>query len=176
MRRRDRLGFCPSSSDHYGRKREPEERSCGEPINRDGELDGMTIVEAPNDYTCVVHALKDLSAAMRKETQMRFLVHTSSKHPIPLEMVPPLIDAMTAFANKYTENGKLEDVWSYAGLAGGGGIANVDSLEELDAIMLEFPFRPFSEVEVLPLVDLQGSLQRQKVAFQAMMGSAGGGG
>ena len=105
---------------------------------------------------------------------MRFLVHTSSKHPIPPEMVPSLIDAMTEFANKYTESGKLEDVWSYGGLAGGGGIANVDSLEELDAIMLEFPFGPFSDVATFPLVDLQGSLQRQRVVFQAMMGSGGG--
>jgi muconolactone delta-isomerase len=48
-----------------------------------------------------------------------------------------------------------------------GGILNVDSLEELDTIMTEFPFGPFSEVKVQALVDLTESLQRGKQAAEA---------
>ena len=106
---------------------------------------------------------------------MKFLVNTRTKSPIPPEMIPALIDAMTAWTNRLTESGKLEAVWGYAGLAGGGGIANVDSLEELDAVMVEFPFGPFSEIEILPLVDLDGSLQRMKQATEAVLGAMGGG-
>ncbi len=99
---------------------------------------------------------------------MKFLVTSTTKNPIPPEMVPALVDAMAAWASKYTESGKLEAVWSFAGLAGGGGIANVDSLEELDAILVEFPFGPFSEIEILPIVDLNESLQRLKQAALAV--------
>ncbi len=99
---------------------------------------------------------------------MKFLVTTTSKHPFPPKAVSGLIDAMTTWAGKYTESGKLEAVWSFAGLTGGGGIANVDSLEEMDTIMAEFPFGPFSEIEILPLVELNESLQRVKQAAMAM--------
>ena len=80
-------------------------------------------------------------------------------------MAVGLIDAMGAWRSKYA--GKLEQVWGFAGIEGGGGIANVDSLEELDALMVEFPFRVFSDIEVIPLVDLDGHLQRSKQAVQA---------
>ena len=36
----------------------------------------------------------------------------------------------------------------------------MDSLEELDAIMAEFPFGPFSDTEIVPIVDLVPALQR----------------
>ena len=55
-----------------------------------------------------------------------------------------------------------------------GGIANVDSLEELDAVMAEFPFGVFSDIEIIPLVDLAGSIQRAQQAAQAMAAGASG--
>ena len=88
-------------------------------------------------------------------------------------MVPGLMDAMTAWTNKHTESGKFEASWAFAGRAGGGGIVNVDSLEELDAMMAEFPIGPFSEVEVHALVDLNESLQRVKEAALAMAQAMG---
>lgn len=106
---------------------------------------------------------------------MKFLVVTKPKHLVPPEIVPALMDGMIAFANKYTESGKIEAIWGFAGLAGGAGIANVDSLEELDGIMAEFPLGGFSEIEILPLVDLNDSLQRVKQATEAMMAAMGGG-
>ena len=87
---------------------------------------------------------------------------------VPPELTVPLIDAFEAFLNKYEAAGKLESVWSYAGTQGGGGIANVDSLEELDAIMQEYPFGPFSDVEIYALADLRASLQNTKQVAQMM--------
>ena len=105
---------------------------------------------------------------------MRFLVIAKSKHLVPPDMMLGLLDAMIAWNNKYKQNGKMEAIWGTAGMPGGGGILNVNSLEELDAIMVEFPLGPFSETEVIPIVDLVESLQRAKQAAQAMMPGGGG--
>jgi muconolactone delta-isomerase len=105
---------------------------------------------------------------------MKFLVISKPKHMFPPEFAVPLIDAFSAFIDKYEATGQLESSWSFAGTQGGGGIANVDSLEELDSIMVEYPFGPFSDVEVYPLVDLKESLQRSKQVSQMMAQQMGG--
>ena len=93
---------------------------------------------------------------------MKFMVISKPRHLAPPEMIIPLLDGFLAWLDKYTENGQLEDSWNFAGTQGGGGIVNVDSHEELDAIMAEYPFGPFSEIEIYPLSDLRESLQRGK--------------
>jgi muconolactone delta-isomerase len=80
------------------------------------------------------------------------------------------MEALKAWADKNLASGKFEMVWSDAGTSGGGGIANVDSLDELDAIMAGFPLGPFSEVKIVPIVDLNDSIKRTQQAFQAMAG------
>jgi muconolactone delta-isomerase len=60
-------------------------------------------------------------------------------------------------------------MWSFAGTQGGGATINVDSHEELDAIMTEYPFGPFSEIEVYPVADLHASLQSTKQVALARM-------
>ena len=101
---------------------------------------------------------------------MKFLVITKgNKHLVPPEALLARTDALTAWVTRYTEMGKIDAAWSFAGVAGGGAIFNVDSLEELDAIMVEFPFGPFSEVDIRPLVDLNESNERLKQAFTAMV-------
>ncbi len=99
---------------------------------------------------------------------MRFLVVTKSRMPFPPEMAMGLIDAMEGWVRKYTASGKFEQVWGVAGAQAGGGILNVNSLEEVDAIMAEFPFGPFSDVEVYGLVDLETTLNNAKQAIQGM--------
>ncbi len=44
----------------------------------------------------------------------------------------------------------------------------MESLDELDAVMAGFPFGPFSDIDIVPIVDLESSLQRTKDALQAM--------
>ncbi len=99
---------------------------------------------------------------------MRFLVIAKSNQPLPPEMAMGLVDAMAGWARKHTASGKMEQVWGVAGVQAGGGILKVNSLEEVDAIMAEFPFGPFSDVEVSGLVDIETTLKNAKQAIQAM--------
>ena len=101
---------------------------------------------------------------------MRFLVISKNKHLVPPEVLPTVVDAMSEWINRY--NDKLEQVWGFSGIQGGGGIIRVESLDELDAILSEFPMGPFAEQEIYPLVELGDSLQRVKRAAQVMI-SAG---
>ncbi len=99
---------------------------------------------------------------------MRFLVVTKANQPLPPEMAMGLTEAMEGWSRKHTTSGKIQQIWGFAGIQGGGGIANVNSLEELDAIMAEFPFGPFSDIEIYGLVDLETSLKNTKQAIQGM--------
>jgi muconolactone delta-isomerase len=104
---------------------------------------------------------------------MRFLIISKTMHMVPPEMGPGLVDAFSAYIAKYTESGKVEQSWSFAGLNAGCAILNVASLDELDAILQEYPLGPFSELEVHGLVDLQQSIQRTKEIMQAMAAGMG---
>ena len=97
---------------------------------------------------------------------MRVLDISKNKHLVPPEVLPTVVDAMAEWINRY--NDKLEQVWGFSGIQGGGGIVRVESLDELDAILSEFPMGPFAEQEIYPLVELGDSLQRVKRAAQAM--------
>jgi hypothetical protein len=101
---------------------------------------------------------------------MKFLVISKPKHLVPPEMGPALIDAMTAWIDQNIRNGKVESTLGFAGMGGGGGVLSVDSTEELNAIMAGFSFGPFSEVGIIPLVDLHKALQHTKQALLAMAG------
>ena len=48
--------------------------------------------------------------------------------------------------------GKAKALWAFAG-TNGGGVLEVESHEELDAIMARFPFAPFSTIEIIALSD-----------------------
>lgn len=99
---------------------------------------------------------------------MRFLVVTRGKHPVPPS--PELVDAMKGWVDRHLESGQMEQTWNFAGVRGGGGILDVESLDELDDIMTGFPFGPYSEIEVLPLTDLHESLDRVRSQLARMAG------
>jgi muconolactone delta-isomerase len=99
---------------------------------------------------------------------MKFLVISKPKHPVPPERAVPLVDAFMAWIDKYSQIGQIESIWSFAGTSAGGGIVNVDSADELDACMREYPFAAFSDIEIYPLVDAKESLQRIKQFVQTM--------
>ena len=99
---------------------------------------------------------------------MRFLIVTKATFPFPPEAAAGLVDATVAWLDRMTKEKKMEQAWSFAGINGGGGIVNVSSAEELDAVMTEFPFGPFSEVQVFVLADIKSSLANTKRAIQQM--------
>ncbi len=105
---------------------------------------------------------------------MRFLVITNPKHPVPPELAVVLSDAMLGWMTKIKESGKLETLFGYTGIPGGGCILNVDSAEEANSIILEFPFGPFSDVQVHVVVDPFESVKQFKQIAQAMIASGAG--
>ena len=100
---------------------------------------------------------------------MQFLVLTKPAGPPPPEMLLPLLDAMTAWVAQHRASGAMKAVWSFAGTLGGGGVLEVKSHEELDAIVARFPFAPFSSIEVIALGDLDKSLAESRAFAQEMM-------
>jgi len=104
---------------------------------------------------------------------MQFLVIAKPRSAPPLEMTLPLIEAMEAWVAQHRASGKAKALWSLAGYAGGGGVLDVDSHEELDEIMASFPFAPFSTIEVLALGDLDRALQATKAVVQRMAEAMG---
>ena len=100
---------------------------------------------------------------------MKFLLLSTPRYQIPPEMILPILDGFSAFLSKYTESGNIQESWSFAGVTSGAGIFEVDSHEELDAMLAESPLAPFSEIAIYPLVDLQESIQRGKQIAQARM-------
>ncbi len=97
---------------------------------------------------------------------MKFLIISKNKYMTPPEVVPSLTDATLEWARKYEK--QIEQLWAFAGQQAGGGIADVESLEELNTIIGEFPLCSFSEMEVYPLIDLVVSLQQQKENLQSI--------
>jgi len=100
---------------------------------------------------------------------VRFLVLTKQSSPPPPEIALSLFEGLSEWAKAHQASGKLEQVWSFAGLPAGGGILNVATLEELDSIMNGFPLSPFSTTEVLPLVELEPSLESVRQSIRAML-------
>ena len=100
---------------------------------------------------------------------MRFLIITKGRDPLPPEMAIGMLQMFQGWLAEHRGSGKLEQAWSFAGQPGGGGIANVDSLEELDAIMATFPLAQTSEITVYPLADLDAVLETSLANIQGIM-------
>ena len=98
---------------------------------------------------------------------MRFLVVAKQNTLPPPEMVVAMIDAIGPWQQEWAK--QQEQIWGSAGQPGGGGILNVDSWEELDAVMTEFPFAPFSDIQITAIVDLPAALERGKAMILSMM-------
>ena len=100
---------------------------------------------------------------------MQFLVITRQKTPAPPEMLMPMLGAMEAWLAQNRTSGKATAMWGFAGTIGGGGVLEVESHEELDAIMSRFPFGPFSTIEIIPLCSIEESLTNAKAFVGEMM-------
>ncbi len=100
---------------------------------------------------------------------MKYLVISHQKHPMPPEMVPSLFAALRAYTARMRAAGKMEQSWSFAGLMGGGAILNVDSLEELDEVLTQFPLGPFASTEIYGLVDVDRAAETIQKAATAML-------
>lgn len=104
---------------------------------------------------------------------MRFLVVTRSREAMPPEMAMPMLQGTKMWVAEHRASGRIVETWSFAGVNGGGGILEVDSLDELDAVMGGFPYGPVSHIEIYPLCDLDASLDRNEAMITQMMQAMG---
>ncbi len=104
---------------------------------------------------------------------MRYLVITESRQPLPPEMAAPALRMFQAWLAENRDAGKIEQAWTFAGQVAGAGIANVESHDELDAIMGRWPLAQFSDIKVYPLADLDASLENALANIQAVMEAMG---
>ena len=100
---------------------------------------------------------------------MRFLVVSKGRDPVPPEMAVPMLQMFQGWLAEHRASGKLEQAWSFAGQTGGGGIANVDSHEELDAMMATWPFGQTSDVDVYALADIDSILEVSLANVQGIL-------
>ena len=100
---------------------------------------------------------------------MKFLVVTKSREAMPPEMALPALQMMKKWVAVNRASGKLVDTWAFAGTLGGGGILDVETADELDAIMGKFPFAGTSSVEVYPLTNMDDALDRGEANITEIM-------
>ncbi len=103
---------------------------------------------------------------------MRFLISSKPKFPVPPEAVAALLAAMGQWVQKHSSSKKMEQIWGFAVGGGGGGILNVASHEELNAIMAEMPFSLFSDTDVQPIIPIEVGLKSFDDAVKRMTGGA----
>ncbi len=104
---------------------------------------------------------------------MKFLTIVIQKQPPPPEMMPALVEATIQWMAWAKGSGKFDAIYSVAGQSGGLGIANLDSLEELDDIIQGYPMTPFCNVQVFPLSDVDHALATMREQVKKMSSSGG---
>ena len=103
---------------------------------------------------------------------MRFSTVNKGTAPPPPDIGAGILDALEAWADRYTAGGQMEEVWGFAGIPGGAGILNVSSHEELDEIISQSPVAPFSQTEIHPLVELREVVEHGKRAMEFLLAGA----
>jgi muconolactone delta-isomerase len=90
---------------------------------------------------------------------MKFLIITRARGAaIPPQAMPALFEAMKGYVTRARNAGKWDVAYSHT--RGGVVIANHDSHEDLNAWLAEMPMAPFVDIEVLPLADVDKSLDK----------------
>ncbi len=99
---------------------------------------------------------------------MRVVVIVRPKYPPPLDQLPTIFNGFASWRARY--RGHMEVFENFAGAQGGLAILNVADEATLNQIMIEFPFTPYTEIEVRPLLDGDVAIEQLQQAFQAPQG------
>jgi len=102
---------------------------------------------------------------------VKYLIISRNRHPVPPDVAATLFDAALAWKQKYQS--KIKEIFAFAGMQAGGGIAEAQSHEELDGIMAEFPMGPFGETEIYPLIDVERAWEVRKKMAKTMATESG---
>lgn len=85
----------------------------------------------------------------------------------PPDQMPMLLEAMRQWRGRWRN--KMEVFGFWAGAPGGFGLVNMADETELAQFMMEFPFGPFSNIQVRPFVDGDSALEMLMATTKAML-------
>lgn len=85
----------------------------------------------------------------------KYLIIARAKHPVPEDVQAKLMTGVESWLEEVDEY--VDAAYSFAGKPGGVVIADVDTLEKLDHLAYSYPVYTYSDVEILPLVDVPSS-------------------
>ena len=103
---------------------------------------------------------------------MRVFVLVEPKFFIPPGMFPTLLDGFAAWREAQRES--MEAFEFFAGGGGGFGILDVPEEATLNRIMVRYPFTPFSEITIRPILDGDTALGQWREIMSEMMGAGPG--
>lgn len=108
----------------------------------------------------------------RRYSALRVFVLVEPKFFVPPEMFPTLLDGFAAWRDANREN--MEAFEFFAGGGGGFGVLNVSDEAALNRIMVQYPFTPFSEITVRPILEGDTALEQWREIMSEMMGAGPG--
>jgi hypothetical protein len=80
-----------------------------------------------------------------------FVADRGPRENPPFEQLPDLMEQFQDWRERW--RGKMESFEFFADGSGGFVVVNVDDEDELAQFMMEYPFGPFDEIDVQPIVD-----------------------
>jgi hypothetical protein len=99
---------------------------------------------------------------------MRTFVLVEPKFFTPPEVFPTLLEGFVAWRDANREH--IEAFEFFAGGGGGFGIFNGPDEATLNRIMVQYPFFPYSEITVRPILDGDVALGQWREIMSEMMG------
>ena len=107
---------------------------------------------------------------------MKFLIITRNRGnaAVPPAAMPAIIEATRAFITRGRNAGKWDVIYSHPN--GGVAISNHDTAEDLNAWLAEYPFSTLQDIEVLPLSDVDQSIDKLLQAARQTAALVGAGG
>ena len=93
------------------------------------------------------------------------VIDQGARFPVPPEQMPAVWEQFKQWRARWKP--KMESFEFFAD-EGGFGVVNVADETELQQMMLEYPFSPFSRIELRIVIDGDASLDRWGQAIQEM--------
>jgi hypothetical protein len=106
---------------------------------------------------------------VRRLRVMRAFVMVEPKFLTPPELFPTLLEGFVAWRDANREH--MESFEFFAGGGGGFGIINGPDEATLNRIMVQYPFFPYSEITVRPILDGDTALEQWREIMSEGMGA-----
>ena len=103
---------------------------------------------------------------IRRHRVMRVFVLVEPKFFVPPEIFPTLLDGFAAWRDAHREH--MESFEFFAGGGGGFGVFNGPDEATLNAMMFEYPFTPYSEITIRPILDGDVALGQARESMSEM--------